>query len=549
MSKHLWWCVLSVGAVSAGSMVASAQCGSWVPGFGVPGMNGAGVNTAGAWDPDGAGPLPPSFVVAGAFTSMNGVTARNLAKFDPATNLWSGFGDVGVPGVEVVYTVASAPNGDLLVGGSITSVNSLAVGRIARFNGTTWFDLGGGVSGGTPTSVRVILPLPNGDIIAGGRFTTAGAAPAANIARWNGTSWSALGSGTNGDVLSLARLPNGDIIAGGSFTSAAGVPNTSRIARWNGSSWSAMSNGSTSDVRALAVLADGTLIAPVNFSGSNGLCRWTGSAWVNYSGGPITNTIYALAALPDGGFVVGGVFSGVGSLSSPTIVRRSGSAWAPMNSVASGGVFGLAFIPPNDLFAAGAFSSMDGSPAGRIARHTLGPVLSVIDPPDDTSAAPGSTVSLISTPAPGFANVSVRWQRNGVNVNNGVGGASVGGGTVSGALANLTSPTNGSPATLTITNVQASDAGTYTAVFTGTCGGVTSAPAVVTVSAQCVGDFNNDGFVDDFDFVSFAVAYNILDCGDPAMPPGCPADLNGDGFVDDDDFVLFANAYNELICP
>ena len=43
--------------------------------------------------------------------------------------------------------------------------------------------------------------------------------------------------------------------------------------------------------------------------------------------------------------------------------------------------------------------------------------------------------------------------------------------------------------------------------------------------------------------------FHILDCADPAMPPGCPADLNGDGFVDDSDFVLFAGAYNNLLCP
>jgi hypothetical protein len=33
------------------------------------------------------------------------------------------------------------------------------------------------------------------------------------------------------------------------------------------------------------------------------------------------------------------------------------------------------------------------------------------------------------------------------------------------------------------------------------------------------------------------------------MPVGCPADLNNDGFVDDTDFVLFATAYETLICP
>ena len=60
---------------------------------------------------------------------------------------------------------------------------------------------------------------------------------------------------------------------------------------------------------------------------------------------------------------------------------------------------------------------------------------------------------------------------------------------------------------------------------------------------------NNDGFVDDTDFVLFAAAYNLLDCADPAMPAGCPSDINGDSVVDDADFVVFVSAYNELVCP
>jgi hypothetical protein len=77
----------------------------------------------------------------------------------------------------------------------------------------------------------------------------------------------------------------------------------------------------------------------------------------------------------------------------------------------------------------------------------------------------------------------------------------------------------------------------------------TMSTALVCVAVPCVGDLNNDNQVDDADFVIFAAAYNILDCLDPLMPPGCPADLNGDGFVDDSDFVIFANAYNQLLCP
>ena len=64
----------------------------------------------------------------------------------------------------------------------------------------------------------------------------------------------------------------------------------------------------------------------------------------------------------------------------------------------------------------------------------------------------------------------------------------------------------------------------------------------------CPGDLNNDDQVDDADFQSFAAAYNLLVCADPAMPAGCPADVNGDGFVDDVDFQIFATAYDALIC-
>jgi len=68
-------------------------------------------------------------------------------------------------------------------------------------------------------------------------------------------------------------------------------------------------------------------------------------------------------------------------------------------------------------------------------------------------------------------------------------------------------------------------------------------------SAACAGDLNNDGFVDDADFVVFLFAYNTLDCAAPAMPAGCPSDLNSDAFVDDADFIIFVQAYNRLVCP
>ncbi|MBY0112007.1 MAG: hypothetical protein K2Y21_04240 [Phycisphaerales bacterium] len=64
----------------------------------------------------------------------------------------------------------------------------------------------------------------------------------------------------------------------------------------------------------------------------------------------------------------------------------------------------------------------------------------------------------------------------------------------------------------------------------------------------CPADLNSDGLIDDADFSIFAVAYDILDCADPAMPALYPADLNRDALVDDADFGIFVVAYNDVIC-
>lgn len=72
---------------------------------------------------------------------------------------------------------------------------------------------------------------------------------------------------------------------------------------------------------------------------------------------------------------------------------------------------------------------------------------------------------------------------------------------------------------------------------------------ITNSAGACPGDFNNDGLVDDSDFLVFLQSYNILDCADPAMTPACPADFNHDGLVDDFDFIVFVATYNALLCP
>jgi hypothetical protein len=70
--------------------------------------------------------------------------------------------------------------------------------------------------------------------MAGGKFVN-------HIAKWNGSSWTALGQGFLGTPLALA-LSGSKLYAAGSFTAAGGNP-ANHIAFWDGSSWSALGSG------------------------------------------------------------------------------------------------------------------------------------------------------------------------------------------------------------------------------------------------------------------------------------------------------------------
>lgn len=65
------------------------------------------------------------------------------------------------------------------------------------------------------------------------------------------------------------------------------------------------------------------------------------------------------------------------------------------------------------------------------------------------------------------------------------------------------------------------------------------------VATACLFDFTLDEWVDDEDFMLFAMAYDAL-----IVPPADPAcDFTRDGVVDDSDFAIFISGYDGLACP
>lgn len=139
-----------------------------------------------------------------------------------------------------VSTSVSDGAGNLYIGGTFTQVGGVTAHHVAKWDGSKWSALGTG----TNDQVDALL-FSNGILYAGGEFTTAGGVSANRIAQWNGTNWSSLGSGVNysgnSKILALAAM-NGEIYAGGIF-SRAGDVYASSIAKWNGSEWSALDEG------------------------------------------------------------------------------------------------------------------------------------------------------------------------------------------------------------------------------------------------------------------------------------------------------------------
>ena len=328
----------TAGAVQVGHL-ALTRAGSWSPLW-------SGV----AGEVDAALPLGDGrLVVTGEFSSLFSVPASRIG-IRGTDGSWTGLPALDGRGLAVA---AAAAPGEFYVGGSFVMAGTQIGNGIARWDGAGWQPLGSGTASFAATGVvRALLPLPGGDLIVGGSFLSAGGVSAVNVARWNGSVWSALGPGLFGAVRTLARLPDGSIVAGGDFNSISGQ----YVSRWNGSAWQPYGTPPSGAVRALVV--DGAdLILGGSFSGPGpqqnySLGRSSAGAWLPFGPAGAAST---LVRLPDASLLVGGGFQLPAG--SAGLLRVQG---ASATVVAAGAieVRALAQQSSGQLFVGGAFASI-----------------------------------------------------------------------------------------------------------------------------------------------------------------------------------------------
>ena len=216
-----------------------------------------------------------------------------------------------------------------------------------------WDHLGTGVPATTSSLNGHVTALKaSGSVMyVGGDFTNAGGVPNADrIAKWNGSAWSALGSGIgNGAVYAIA-VAGGKVYAGGTFINAGGDPKADYLAVWSGTTWAhfceATGPALTGEVKALQVIGNRLYIGG-GFNNGGGFADADGILYCDLTTGTPANilapgnpgyAVYALTADSNGILYAGGVagdFNFVGT----RVAAYDGATWSAVG--AAGDVTGV----------------------------------------------------------------------------------------------------------------------------------------------------------------------------------------------------------------
>lgn len=321
-----------------------------------------------------------SYTIPGGLSNNTLYYWRTNAKNPTNTSYWSNVGSFTTvaagsegswsplgSGMNESVKALMVYNGELIAGGNFTTAGGVSLNRIAKWNGSSWSSL----STGMDQLVNALIVF-NGELIAGGGFTTAGGVSTNKIAKWDGNSWASLGTGIGamGEVLALT-VYNNELIVGGSFTSVGGI-NSYYIAKWNGSSWDSLGSCMNNSVNALTVY-NGELIAGGEFTTAGGIsadyiAKWNGNSWSPVGGGMggLTPSIAALIVY-NNTLVAGGQFSTAGGYNVYNIAQWNGNFWTELGSGLNATVRALT-IYNEDLITCGDFTTAGGNNANYISK-------------------------------------------------------------------------------------------------------------------------------------------------------------------------------------
>ncbi len=254
-------------------------------------------------------------------------------------------------------------------------------------------------------SVNTNLESFNGGLYLSGSFTivrnplTAIFINAANIAIWDGTSWSQVSGGVDGRIVNMAlwqenlsQPSSTQLVVAGKFTHAGIVTATGIATRNQAGQWNALGTGIgwPPDLPFGGTWLGPAIIVPFPAGGNDvdlmvggmlsaggnvaqSFARWTGAAWNSLPIG--LNSTPNTAVLYNGQLVAGGGFSGESVSGGDQLFgvgRFDGSHWRTLSQDGTDGIVYALFTHNGVVYAGGDFTTMDGVVAAHIAARTDG---------------------------------------------------------------------------------------------------------------------------------------------------------------------------------
>jgi hypothetical protein len=192
----------------------------------------------------------PTLYVGGTFQNGAGIaTADYLLACDLGTGSASSPFAVDGHGSGAVYALTADSNGNLYAAGTfINLAGNAAADYVAYLDAGGWHSMGTGPGsgGGAVTGISRALGASGTDVYLGtDGEDVAGIPQADNMAKWNGSAWSAMGANAAGSdgwfppATSITAITTfgSQVFAGGSFQNADGDPLADEIASFDGSAW------------------------------------------------------------------------------------------------------------------------------------------------------------------------------------------------------------------------------------------------------------------------------------------------------------------------
>lgn len=411
-----------------------------------------------------------NLVIAGKFNTINEQPFTNIAKWNGIA--WSAVGDgietihhLKIGASDTLYAITHDENNhsqlnylvnnqwqqiqtnalvqalavdsqnNIYIAGHITEVDGTEVHLMAKWDGTTWHDMGGLTDLSNKNIFALAADNQGGLFAAGHIYNINGNTPINQLAYWDGTQWSKLdkltGQGFVGktekqpviytdlphaSINTFAQNITGTVYAGGEFQ-VAGDNNIYSVAQWNGTEWAAVGAGLDGVVNDLAFNPAGHLLAVGEFAligqpiTHTNVAMWNGTQWTDIG----DETIFTDTFKPDSVVIdsqgdvwvpaLTGVFKWDGTewtavgdpgykysltldnngvvyalgennpaIPEPFITYWNGTEWVtlPDLPVASSVVNDLAFNSGNQLYAIGKFPTAEFSTEGHLVMTFTG---------------------------------------------------------------------------------------------------------------------------------------------------------------------------------